>query len=111
MDDVEAATPEELLGHLEQRNAERVNALIEKGIRPQPGMFEQIRTLVYLEHLLGEMGILTRAQLDVANKMSELIGQMEGQVAKATLLAPMEHPPMNGPIPINRQQRRHPDGG
>ena len=109
--DVATATPEELLKALEEKNQGRLMSAVQQGVPIMPGMFEQIRILVYLEHLLGDHGILVKAQLDVSNKMSELIGQMEGQVAKATLLAPMEHPPMNGPIPINRQQRRHPDGG
>jgi len=70
---------------LEERNTERVKAIVAQGIPLQPGMFEALRTMVYLEHLLDHAGVLEKAKAMADEKIAELLGHIERAAVEAKL--------------------------
>ena len=81
--------PETELANLESKNSERVVALatgkLGMGVSMPQGTFESLRQITYLEHLLRHFGLEVAAKLDFAEKMAQVLDQMESSVTRAKL--------------------------
>lgn len=83
--------PSTELANLEKENAERIDALIRKGVQLQPGTFELIQITTYLEFLIQRLEdpyTLERAKMAFAEKASEVITQLESAARRAKFMAP-----------------------
>jgi uncharacterized hydantoinase/oxoprolinase family protein len=72
-------------GTLDEQNAERLKRIVSQGIPLQPGMFENMRVMCYLEALLTERGILEVAQRQAAEKIGEMLEVIERAANEAKL--------------------------
>lgn len=74
------------LANLNAENDERLKRVLQQGFPIPPGMFEQIRVLVYLEVLLKHYELLDDAVVDYANKASGLLDQIEKAITQAKIV-------------------------
>ena len=83
--------PSTELANIEAENGERINALLKSGIQLQPGTFELIQLAGYLESLIRANGgeeALCNAKLANADRISELITELERMARKSKIVAP-----------------------
>jgi hypothetical protein len=110
-DDVSAEdlpTEENELADLDRSNGQRIQALMggKFGVQIQfpPGMWENMRLAVFLEHLLMQVGALAEAKLDFAHRVAEILGAAEDNAKKAALTAGVEQA-LQGGIDLGKMRR------
>jgi len=114
---VAAARDEMTVEELDQSNEERLGRLMSGAlgmpVQVQPGLFENIRLIAYLEKLLEGAGILDAANLEYAKRVAQVLDNFEGMVRMQVIKSGTGGQPLDlsairdAPRP-NRQQRRLP---
>lgn len=75
------------LANLNAENDERLKRVLSQGFPLQPGMFESLRILTYLETLLSDRFLLDQANLDFANKASGLLDNIESVMRQSKIVS------------------------
>lgn len=109
-DERAAMTTEQLDASNEQRLQRLVTGGLGMAIQIQPGLFENMRTMTYLDAIIDHLGVGDAARRKYSETAANVLDMFEAQVRMQVIQTGGTGQPIDlGTVQkLNREQRRHP---